>query len=438
MSHAIVRRSRRVRGRRSELAARGIEEPFPVQRWSSRTRSPATTCSPSRRPDRARRSPSASPLVERLTTPTRGRRRWSSRPTRELASRSSTSCARRARPRAVDRRRLRRRRLRQAGAARRTRAHPGRHARPARGPDRAPRRLARPGPRARPRRGRPDARHGLPPGRRPDRRTLTRADRQTLFFSATLEGEVGRARRGLHRQPAPPRARALGRAQRGDVEHRFVARSPTSGKLDAPGRRAERRRARPDARLRPHQARRRPAGQAPRGQRVEPSRCTATSPSASASARSPASSAARSTRSSPPTSPPAGIDVDEHHARHQLRRSRRPRRLRAPRRAHRPRRGNRRRRHPRGPRSGTRAGRHGGRPRAASRASAWRPAEPCRGRQWSCAPGREKRPRFSERPRRPSPGRRKRSRRPATGRKERPLGATQAALSAAAEQRRAR
>ena len=61
--------------------------------------------------------------------------------------------------------------------------------------------------------------------------SLTPADRQTLFFSATLEGDAGRvameytrdARR--HEQDAPARAR-------GQVEHRFVA-VRHEGKLDS-------------------------------------------------------------------------------------------------------------------------------------------------------------------------------------------------------------
>ena len=158
---------------------------------------------------------------------------------------------------------------------------------------------------ARPRRGRPDARHGLSPRRRPDRARAAPAARQTLFFSATLSGETGRVAKAYTRDAVRHRARPRpGRSQRPSVEHRFVevetrvARSGT-------GRRA-RHRARPDARLRAHQARRRPPRQAPwRPRRAAPSRCTATARRASASARSPASSRRRSARWSRPTSPRA-------------------------------------------------------------------------------------------------------------------------------------
>ena len=141
--------------------------PSPSNSWSSATRSPAMTCSSSRRPVRARRSPSAS--------------RWSSAsspaaghtsalvlaPTRELAGQIVDELrTHRRRPRPEDRRRLRRRRLRPAEQGGAPRRHPRRHPRAARGPDRPRRRLARPRPHPRPRRGRPHARHGLQAGRR--------------------------------------------------------------------------------------------------------------------------------------------------------------------------------------------------------------------------------------------------------------------------------
>ena len=131
------------------------------------------------------------------------------------------------------------------------------------------------------------------------------AERQTLFFSATLDGEAGRLADAVRARPGDPRARPAGATrQRRD-------RAPVRpGRARAPRRGARRRaptRPRPDARVRAHQARRRPARQAARAPTASrPSRCTATSRSASASRRSPASSPARSTRSSPPTSPRAG------------------------------------------------------------------------------------------------------------------------------------
>ena len=50
------------------------------------------------------------------------------------------------------------------------------------------------------------------------------ADRQTLFFSATLDGEAGRVARQLHRAtPVVARARSDGQRRASvDVEHRFV------------------------------------------------------------------------------------------------------------------------------------------------------------------------------------------------------------------------
>ena len=102
-------------------------------------------------------------------------------------------------------------------------------------------------------------------------------ERQTLFFSATLEGEVGRIAAGLHDRRRPPRAHAAGAQAGATVEHRFL-RVEHEAKVDALVERARRRRARPGARLRAHQARRRPARQAARRRSTSrPSRCTATS-----------------------------------------------------------------------------------------------------------------------------------------------------------------
>ena len=83
-------------------------------------------------------------------------------------------------------------------------------------------------------------------------------DRQTLFFSATLTGEVGRLASAYTRNPARLEHEP---AQRADVEHRFVELETADG--SSAGRPA-RRRARADARLRAHQARRRQARQAAR------------------------------------------------------------------------------------------------------------------------------------------------------------------------------
>ena len=146
-------------------------------------------------------------------------------------------------------------------AAARARRHRRRHARPARGPDRARRRLARPRPDPRPRRGRPDARHGLQAGGQPDRRPDPgRAPDPLLLGDAG--GRDRQARRRLHAQAAPPHpgaARAPGNADdRASLRPRRVAgrqARPADRGARSGGRRAH-------ARLRPHQARRGPAGQA--------------------------------------------------------------------------------------------------------------------------------------------------------------------------------
>ena len=87
-------------------------------------------------------------------------------------------------------------------------------------------------------------------------------DRQTLFFSATLDGMVGKVARDYTFKPrsAPQRAER-------ERRHRHRAPLPAgrlaAGEARRTGRDAARRRARPLARLRPHQAWRRPAGQTP-------------------------------------------------------------------------------------------------------------------------------------------------------------------------------
>ena len=148
------------------LAKRDITSLSPSSRWSSATRSPAMTCSSSRPPARARRSPSACRWSISSEPGSRRAPPWSWRRPASSPARSSTSSHSVARARGpADRRRLRRRRLRPPERRRAQGRHRRRHPRPARGPDRARRHLARPGPGPRPRRGRPDARHGLPAGR---------------------------------------------------------------------------------------------------------------------------------------------------------------------------------------------------------------------------------------------------------------------------------
>ena len=127
-----------------------------------------------------------------------------------------------------------------------------------------------------------------------------RKDRQTMFFSATLEGAVGQIAsaytRNASRHVYKPKHEAQGR-------HRAPLRAPHARRQDErPRQGAQEHRARAHARVRAHQARRRPARQAPRDATTcPPSPCTATRPSRSARRRSRGSSRATSTRSSPPT-----------------------------------------------------------------------------------------------------------------------------------------
>ena len=168
----------------------------------------------------------------------------------------------RRRPGALDRPGLRRGRAREAGQAGRPRPHRRRHAGPARGP-------ARSAARSRLDHVRilviDEADRMLDMGFKPavDRIVArTPRDRQTLFFSATLEAAAGKVARAYTRD-ARRHVHEPVEADRGEVAHRFVHLAH-SDKVGRPGRRAARRRARPHAGLRPHQARRRPARQAAR------------------------------------------------------------------------------------------------------------------------------------------------------------------------------
>ena len=234
--------------------------------------------------------------------------------------------------RAVAGGRLRRRRHRAPGEACPKGAHPGGHTRPPGGPRAARRHPTRFRPRAGARRGRPDARHGLPPGRRPHRRRSRPSDRQTLFFSATLEGATGQRRRRLHAQRRAATSSSASERAKGRVEHRFVAVAHES-KLDSLVNELRHRRARPHARVRAHEARRRPPREAPQrapavtrllamhGNKTQSQREKALARFTAGNARH-----ARGHRCGS-----ARHRRRRHHARDQLRPARGPRRLRAPR-----------------------------------------------------------------------------------------------------------
>ena len=178
---------RRARAR----ASAGSRSPSPSSAWSSPTPSPAATSSRSRPPARARRSPSACRSSTGSRPTTRAPRRSSSPPPASSRRRSSTRLRAVAHARAL-----------QVAPSTAASASPSRPARPpartSSSPPPAGSRTfssAASHPRARahprPRRGRPDARHGLPPAVDRIVAPCPRA-RQTLFFSATLDGEAGK------------------------------------------------------------------------------------------------------------------------------------------------------------------------------------------------------------------------------------------------------
>ena len=165
---------------------------------------------------------------------------------------------------------------------------------------------------------------------------MTPDDRQTLLFSATLEGEVGRiaAAYTRRRRAATSTARA-----REDRPHRapLPPRRARGQGLRARAR-AGRPQARAHARLRPHQARRRPARQAARRARRARRR------DARRQVAVPAREGARALRvrarrhARRDRRRRARHRRRRHHARHQLRRAGGARGLRPPHRPHRPRR----------------------------------------------------------------------------------------------------
>ena len=179
-------------------------------------------------------------------------------------------------------------------------------------------------------------------------------DRQTLFFSATLDGEAGRvaarytndARRHEHGRTRPSSAARSSTAS-SRVDH--------EGKLDALVRELRDARPRPHARLRPHQARRRPARQAPAGPRRGRRRHARRQDPGPAREGARAASAPASVDTLVATDVAArGIDVDDITHVINFDAPERPRGLRPPRRPHRPRRAHRRRHHVRRRRPGAR------------------------------------------------------------------------------------
>ena len=123
------------------------------------------------------------------------------------------------------------------------------------------RRRPRPRDDARPRRGRPDARHGLPPAGRPHRRLdPAQAPDPLLLGHAARRGRPDRPR--VHPRRRAATSTPTRRSGAATVDHRFVPVTPRRQARRARAR-AARPGPRPDARLRPHQARRRPARQAP-------------------------------------------------------------------------------------------------------------------------------------------------------------------------------
>ena len=92
-------------------------------------------------------------------------------------------------------------------------------------------------------------------------------DRQTMFFSATLDGEVGELARAYTQSPVRIEAELPSEHASGEIEHQFVSVTQDTKVDDA--RRAARGGAGPRARLRAHQARRRPARAQARAARRE-------------------------------------------------------------------------------------------------------------------------------------------------------------------------
>ncbi len=235
MSQDVLPRARSQRRQsRSALEQRDIITPVPDPgaRPPGRARRPRRAGEGADRA-RARPSPSGCRSSSGTRPPTASRPRSSSCPTRELAP----AGRRRARADRPSRRSLRVAAV-YGGApistpvqARPRRAHPRRHAGPAAGSDRAPARPARP----RPRRSSSTRPTGCSTWASSRRSTASSgalpAKRQTMLFSATLDGEVGELARAYTSNPSRFEAQLPEGRTQGEVEHTFVSVT-RDGKLD--------------------------------------------------------------------------------------------------------------------------------------------------------------------------------------------------------------